>query len=66
MNVVRRIKIGKQRYKLKPLAREQKKIVVNNNYKPDEWLFVSESDSCLRIVKKDSLDGKPRIETLYK
>lgn len=64
--MARRIRIGSQRYKLKPLTREQKKILADNHYKSDEWLFVSESDSYLRIVKKDSLEGNLKIEIIYK
>ena len=63
---VRRIKVGAKRYRLKPLTKEQKILLTNNHYIANEWLFVSESDSYLRIAKKDSLEGNPKIKILYK
>ena len=63
---VRRIKVGGRRYKLKPLTLEQKKVVTKNNRRADDWLFLSDSDSCMRIVRKDTLEGNIKIETIYK
>ena len=63
---VRRIKVDGRRYKLKPLTLEQKKAVVRNNHKADDWLFLSDSDSYMRIVRKDTLEGNLKIETIYK
>lgn len=66
MSDIRRIKVGGRRYKLRPLTLEQKKAVVKSNRKADDWLFLSDSDSYIRIVRKDSLEGNPKIETIYK
>lgn len=66
MSDVRRIKVGGRRYKLKPLTLEQKKVVTKNNRRADDWLFLSDSDSYMRIVRKDSLEGNLKIETIYK
>ena len=63
---VRRIKVGGRRYKLKPLTLEQKKAVARNNRRADDWLFLSDSDSNMRIVRKDSLEGNLKIEIIYK
>lgn len=51
---VRRIKLGDTRYKLKPLTREQKLLLSKAHYMASEWLFVSESDSYLRVVKNQA------------
>lgn len=66
MSDIRRIKVGGRRYKLRPLTLEQKKAVVRSNRRADDWLFLSDSDSYIRIVRKDSLEGNPKIETIYK
>lgn len=66
MSDVRRIKVGGRRYKLRPLTLQQKKAVVKSNRRADDWLFLSDSDSYMRIVRKDSLEGNPKIETIYK
>ena len=66
MSDIRRIKVGGRRYKLRPLTLEQKKAVVKSNRRADDWLFLSDSDSYMRIVRKDSLEGTPKIETIYK
>lgn len=66
MSDIRRIKVDGRRYKLKPLTLEQKKAVVKSNRRADDWLFLSDSDSYMRIVRKDSLEGNPKIETIYK
>ena len=66
MSDVRRIKVSGRRYKLKPLTLEQKKAVAKSNRRADDWLFLSDSDSYMRIVRKDSLEGNPKIETIYK
>ena len=63
---VRRIKVDGRRYKLKPLTLEQKKAVVKSNRRADDWLFLSDSDSYMRIVRKDTLEGNIKIETIYK
>ena len=63
---VRRIKVGGRRYKLKPLTLEQKRVVVRKNHKADDWLFLSDSESYMRIVRKDTLEGNIKIETIYK
>ena len=63
---VRRIKVDGRRYKLKPLTLEQKKVVTKNNHRADDWLFLSDSDSYMRIVRKDTLEGNIKIETIYK
>ena len=63
---VRRIKVDGRRYKLKPLTLEQKKVVAKNNRRADDWLFLSGSDSYMRIVRKDTLGGNIKIETIYK
>ena len=52
MSGVRRIRLGDTRYRLKPLTREQKLLLNKAHYVANEWLFVSESDSYLRVVKK--------------
>lgn len=51
---VRRIRLGDTRYRLKPLTREQKLLLNKAHYVPSEWLFVSESDSYLRVVKNQA------------
>lgn len=66
MSDIRRIKVGDRRYKLRPLTLEQKKAVAKSNRRADDWLFLSDSDSYMRIVRKDSLEGNPKIETIYK
>lgn len=62
----RRLTIGDRKYKVDRLTRHQKFIVQFNHYNPDEWLFISETDSYLRIVKKGSLDGNPIVKNLNK
>lgn len=67
MSNVRRIKIGDKRYKLRPLNRDEKIVLEKKHLISNEWLFVSESDSYFRIVKKDSLhDSNLIIKTINK
>ena len=66
MSDVRRIKVGGRRYKLRPLTLEQKKAVVKSNRRAENWLFLSDSESYMRIARKDSLEGHLKIETIYK
>ena len=63
---VRRIRLGDTRYRLKPLTREQKLLLNKAHYVASEWLFVSESDSYLRVVKKSSLHGNLILKTINK
>ena len=63
---IRRIKVGNKRYRLQPLTREQKIILSKHNLMVDDWLFISESDSYVRVVKKSSLQNDLIIKTLYK
>lgn len=63
---VRRIRLDNTRYRLKPLTREQKLLLNKAHYVPSEWLFVSESDSYLRVVKKSSLHGNLILKTINK
>jgi len=55
MTDVRRLKICGVSYKIKPLNHSQKHILTRHRLAPIEWLYVSETDSYLRIVKKESL-----------
>lgn len=63
---IRRIKVGNKRYRLQPLTREQKIILSKHNLMVDDWLFISESGSYIRVVKKSSLQNDLIIKTLYK
>lgn len=49
------------------LTRRQKEIVNANGLMATEWMLVSESDSYLRIIKKDSIDTEfPKYKSVDK
>lgn len=62
----RRIRIGNSKFKLLKLTRDHKYICMRNHLNANEWLFVSETDSYLRIAKKDSLTGNPIVKNICK
>jgi len=54
--MARRIKICGTSYKLKSFNYEQKHLLSKKMINPNDWMLISESDSYLRIVKKDSIE----------
>lgn len=60
------INILGSRYRIKKLTRDQKYFVRKHHLNEEEWLFISENESYLRIVKKDTLETNPVVKNLNK